>query len=539
MKRKMLARLMAAVMVLTSVPANALVGYADEVIIEDYGEETIPENEPVETESPGTEPLTETSTEAPTEALTEAPTEASTEALTEAPTEALTEASSEVSTEVSSEASTEASSEAAGNVLDAAATDGFVDSVEVVEEFSGALDAEEYGDGGSIENTTGLELDCPSTTDSYFNNGDDVELEVEASVEPGHQIFYQWYKDNEVISGANSWYYDTYFSEKVCYTCVVSDENGYSLTVTFNLYEATLSLKKTDIWVDAVPEQPLTLTAPEATRQEGELKYEWYGITKDDERISLGETGKELTIQSVGEYQKYACSVSDANMTRTAFYYIQFQGGLSLTYEDTVYVLPDEKATLSVTAETNYGTPTYKWYISSQLDPFEETSNTYMTDSLSSTDPERKEHYYYRCVVSDDYSSETAEFTVIVDSGLEVEAASNTALYAAPGADVEMKVSASTKVENTTISYKWYDDEGEPIANATSDTYTVKAEKNESYTCEVSDGYQTEEVWFNVYINSGLQVQETEQNIAVGYNENVTLTVTASVKLGKCALPVV
>lgn len=126
-------------------------------------------------------------------------------------------------------------------------------------------------------------------------------------------------------------------------------------------------------------------------------------------------------------------------------------------------------------------------------------------------------------------TAEAVEYNLIIDSDTE------NYITVKPGENIDLEVLASA--EEGSLSYKWHVHtdgwhvvEGE--TNAVLHLTDITA--NRKYECIVTDDYgNSEEVYFEVYVDSGLTASAESHNINVKFMENTVLKVLASVNAGK------
>ena len=129
-----------------------------------------------------------------------------------------------------------------------------------------------------------------------------------------------------------------------------------------------------------------------------------------------------------------------------------------------------------------------------------------------------------------------ADISIWVNSGLELEYDSSM-IFAMPGEEVTVSVEAVSGVTSPDqITYQWYweNRQGEKtiLTGETFNTLTFTAECTGSYYCEVNDSYMTKTAYFDVEIDSGLYVADTEIHREVKPGESITVQVDAIVSIG-------
>lgn len=200
-------------------------------------------------------------------------------------------------------------------------------------------------------------------------------------------------------------------------------------------------------------------------------------------------------------------------------------------YREEKWVHPGEnvKLTVPVKAEEDVAL-SYQWYIYEQ-EEYEKisgvTEKTYEICAIS-------KDTYLKCEVTNTANGQKkqAEYEVQIDSGLFVSNDSGD-IYAYPDEKVILSVDASTIYGE--LEYKWVklsEDSDEEIPVSTARKCEVPA-KNAEYICYVSNGYESDAVYRNVYVFSGLQVKDGWKTYSARVGEKVTLSVEASTEMGK------
>ncbi len=110
--------------------------------------------------------------------------------------------------------------------------------------------------------------------------------------------------------------------------------------------------------------------------------------------------------------------------------------------------------------------------------------------------------------------------------------------------DVTIKYGETASLEpeiyNTTdtLSYEWYywEDTGWFPTEETGSTYVIDTNTNEkiydSYCCRVSNGIDSYIIYYNIAVDTGLTLEDTDVYIEIPYGETETLTVAASGGVG-------
>ncbi|MCD8053492.1 MAG: leucine-rich repeat protein [Lachnospiraceae bacterium] len=384
--------------------------------------------------------------------------------------------------------------------------------------------------------------------------GDSLTLTTdEATANEGVTLTYQWYKDGEIIDGATSASYElTNITMAGYYTCWISDGCGNSVRFSYDVSIEngfTVNTDSTSIYVLSGGSAEYTV---EASADSGEISYQWYKYNSDEWTYEAldGETGATLTLTDITEDADYRCTVSDVyGNTGNVYLYIYITETLRVNSNGSYSVTPDGTVTISVDPVTpNTDSLTYQWYKGSMESYYSgwtyeiiegATGQEYV---VSGADVPSMGYQYYRCVVSDGDSTVDAYVYVEMDSGLRTSFDSDSSYTVTPGEEVTFKTSATTDMGEDTLTFHWYlvtgdSDDTEAYTEITdgittsggTSGLTVEATERSTYMCAVSDGYDTNRMWFYLYIDSGFSAvldQANSQTISVG--DSVTLSVTAT-----------
>lgn len=279
------------------------------------------------------------------------------------------------------------------------------------------------------------------------------------------------------------------------------------------------------------------------------LTYQWYKDIKDQETPELidGATSNVLTITGEANVVGYSCEVSDGTTDNVASFTISLNSGLVVNEtSDSVDVSLNETATMEVTAASSTGrTITYQWkkydaITDSYTDIAGATSNKYEVQGAKGMVNK------YLCVVSDGISEISdgittveAEYTVILDTGLDVTY--NPEVDLKYGDNAELKVNA-TCTEGQNITYQWYaykinaeteEVTASAIEGANTDTLSIKADENSApkYMCKVTDGISVIRSVFDINIDTGLTLSAKKSVVSAEYSTTARLEVSASTKI--------
>ena len=269
--------------------------------------------------------------------------------------------------------------------------------------------------------------------------------------------------------------------------------------------------------------------------EDDKLTYSWSKYNEDTEKYDdLEKTTSKITVSNVTVTTLYRCEVSDGEETqRFTFKVIPTT---QLEVEESEYyitVKPGQPAKMSAKATTNYGEVRYQWQIWSVdqngqwdfIDIPDATAAEYEVQNVMKS-------AYYRCVVTDEYSTCYVEHEIEIDSGLKVSGGYFSRYFVGLGQNCSLEVNATT--EYGTLSYQWKKwDETEKVykdlEGATSSSYTVSnVQKKESYVCKITNGFEEREKQFDVGVESGLKVIEYDEPLRIKKGQTTTLKVEAT-----------
>ena len=292
----------------------------------------------------------------------------------------------------------------------------------------------------------------------------------------------------------------------------------------------------------------------------GEVTYQWYrGEASDEKNMIAGAEESSYEVPADNTETTYQCVATSAGIQETAYFTLDIDTGLTagsaIVDEDgnvteTVFVDYGQKNTLQVTAAGGIGNISYQWY-QSIMDEEEYLIEGAADSSLEVQGTKESEGYYY-CLVTDGTARKGVLFFVSVDTGLTAVSSSGVDEDGEMGSSsdrrVEVKHPDKAVLEVTAastagvLSYRWLRN-GDEIEGAVGNRYefSVNDELEGNYTCEVSDGINTETVNFFVTVDTGLKVESstgtdwweedessTSRILTVNYMEEVMLNVAAS-----------
>ena len=361
---------------------------------------------------------------------------------------------------------------------------------------------------------TGLEIDRDDEYDDYddyreLEMNESTVLQPYVTVAEGVGLHYQWYKKNEgeeytLIDGADKEEYAIVADLNTAdyYRLVVTDDYGNEKDWVCNVMVQTMKFDGGDEdYVVLKPETGTVLQVmAESVVPNAKLSYQWFKYNDTEDSWDLLENASAATLEIgavKGRYEEYECLVSDGFARKTKTFYVSVNTGFEIrAEEDEVLVKAGEAATLRVIASSNYSDKypiSYQWYDEITGKKIEgATGSSYTVPPV--TTPDRR-YYRYKCEVSDQFTNETIEFDVIIDTGLSVSANN---VWVVAGAAAELKVEASTEDAYGPLKYEWMvlseDGYWKQIANDGSTYVVANVQGLQKYRCVVSDKLASEEV---------------------------------------------
>ena len=316
------------------------------------------------------------------------------------------------------------------------------------------------------------------------------------------------------------------------YYCTVTDENGTSQTVWFNVY-----LKKD--WTaeadgDGYIEVELngTATLKVLVDEGAKVTYQWYGYDEDEEDYVLiaGANTNSYEVPPVTYATEYYCDVRDENGAQEK---VEFEVSVKRSWEVSpdcirqVAVKEGETATLTMLLDDEEADVEYDWYT---------VDYDYICDGASMTTDEMNEDTIYYCVVCDEYGNEVEyQFDVVIDHGWSVKMKDDAWWYDVPlnstqQLELDVQVDPESDVE---LTYQWYlydaaEEDYVEIDGATESSYTTEPiTKRMTYMCVVEDqeGNQKE---CNVGVAVAVDwkvLTDTENELIVAKNDTPLLEV--------------
>ena len=368
--------------------------------------------------------------------------------------------------------------------------------------------------------------------------GGDVTLRAMASCYDGN-MHYEWYDSTadenrgEGTVGENgriSVHLSDIRESKSVY-CVVTDDYGNNQWVYYWITvvdEIVLHSEKFNYPKVGIGEK-LTM-AVSATNSSGKpIKYRWYRKLRNGSEWNLIQGATEASYQEVyEEIFDYYCEItSDGGWFHpvvNAYFYPNVESYLTLTIEPDPDTPPQGKSSsergdyawteyrvdlnshllLRVRASASEKNLVYQWYRVINTNGYEEyeriegeCGSVYY---LTKIDKEEK----YRCSVTDGTRNAMADFSVAVNSGLNVvwnHAAGD--LYLSEGESITVSVTAENDIPGSVFSYQWRES-GVQLEESTPSLTMNDIRSTKHITCEVSDGYQTKSLSLSIYCGKDL-----------------------------------
>lgn len=376
----------------------------------------------------------------------------------------------------------------------------------------------------------------PGLDEIYVSRGESATLSVQASSSITDSLTYQWYMmdlnsgGTTALDETSSSYTIQNVNKSGYYYCSVSDGNDI-LHVTFRIeVESSLHLTSTTpsrIWVS--PNGSATLSVKATSDTGSEITYSWYYYDSNDERIELG-TEETLLLSNITENRYYCCEAKDEYDTSSIDFEVRVDSGFLVNADSNVMVQPGDSTVLTVSAYSDAGELTYRWYYYDEEAEEDIVVSTEQTLELKNI---QKEKYYY-CDVSDGINDKTVSYHVrLYDGGLTVAEDSYVYVDVPMGEATQLTVDASTKEGE--LSYQWYTEDQETwdiIKVGTDSVLTIPAvTRDQEYWCEVSNGLALITVYYEVGVrtDTGLEVtaEKTDIPVTSGGSAELSVQVTA------------
>ena len=419
---------------------------------------------------------------------------------------------------------------AAEQCMEATDVAPFVESVEVVEQSDEDEDAD-VQTGFWV----GEDQECEAKP------GDSLTLEAVASSDEG-ELTYQWARrvlnaeedrwELEAIEEAKDRSYTiTDVQKNETFVCTVSNGNevkevSFEVSVDSGLdYAETASIN-----VGRLSPRQSVMLHQDATTNYGPLTYEWWMLGEPNEvgvRVYEPVPGATNSADCVIENPKlnadgeYLCIISDRYNTGETRY--SLEGSMSTLqiegsdWERNVLVAFGDELEMEVTVTSTVSEEvTYQWRKCVQSgEEWIPDGDCIGTESILYI-PKVTESGAYCCKVSDGVSTEEVTFFVQMHKGLQVQIPPEPVVKA--GESITLEANARTNSE-LPLTYQWqtvvrdenYQEEVTDIEDATAQTYTVENVQGPCiYKCEVSDGYSTSGIYYEIKMDTGLKFDNPE-----------------------------
>lgn len=279
--------------------------------------------------------------------------------------------------------------------------------------------------------------------------------------------------------------------------------------------------------------------------EDEELQYRWSMYSNIEEQwTNLTDSTSSINVIKPAGDISYSCSIitTGGNYVYNCGFYLPADNTLTtsrkINGEDFEWLytsIKGDELTFSVDASSSYSNNiTYQWY-GPDGEPMENKTGSSCTVIKGSG----YEHWF--CVVSDGNETETCYFSTDSTHTLYVNAYIDDKMVQecnyGIGTDFTLEVKASSEYDLAKFSYQWYKENEDGsyslISGATDSVYSGrKADREEVYYCDISDGNDEADVWFYLKPEITLSVKQfigTEQT-AIGTftcGDAVDLKVTA------------
>lgn len=338
-------------------------------------------------------------------------------------------------------------------------------------------------------------------SDVTIKYGETGVLSVNAYTDSG-TLSYQWYsydveQDDYILIenwNSNSYTVDSSVNKTTRYYCMVSDGEDSDEVFFYITLDTGLKLEDDEVNV-TIPYGGKGTLAVEASGGMGELNYEWYyyDSTEDSYVRIENATGSSCEVEGTLDMpSEYECVVTDGITTMSCYFYPMLDTGLELekTYIGLSMIYGETK-TVVVEATGGVGELTYQWYAydkeTEEYVPIE-GANESSYELTATVDKPR----WYRCDVTDGIVTKECEVGLDIATGLTLETSGDIQVIP-EGATRTLSVKASGMLDDFTYQWYAYDEDGEgyiSIEGATESTYSVigDAMAAKRYMVDVSDG---------------------------------------------------
>ena len=343
--------------------------------------------------------------------------------------------------------------------------------------------------------------------------GDKAEMTITASTTSDNSITYDWYiagSDTKIGSGST---FSPSPETDTVYRCDVTDGYG-SKTFTFTVSVMNTSL--TDNTVNKVRTvkkgDSVTLAVDVVSNSGSTLSYTWQE-KKSGKYVNIQNQTASSYVLTANASGSYRCVVSDSyGNTVNVDFSITVPTLTKGTNQTSVTVGKGLSFTLTANAVSSVSGSTlhYKWKKGSTTTNIKTATFSGVADSSA----------VYTCEITDDYNNSiTISYTVTVIV-LEVSS-SQQSFTIFKGDTVSMSVNATS--DNDQITYFWYK-EGTTQKLSDKSSLTIAPSTDTTYCCEVSDGYNTRTLSFDVSVVEATLTDRSEgKQQTVSYNSKITL----------------
>lgn len=295
------------------------------------------------------------------------------------------------------------------------------------------------------------------------------------------------------------------------------------------------------------PKEKVTLNSGKQAAEGETLNYKWYDLTNDPgQSVEISDAADKPSYTLTADHNKKICCevTKDGQVVFTKEFIITVDTGLEIEsdydYEDYGYnakreVWLNESVILQpvVTVADGIGLH-YQWYERNDGGEYTPIEGAKQVEYQVTADCNTAD--CYRCVVTDDYGNSkewicrVSVQTVVID-----EERTQTDIRLKPEESTVLQVFASSLLPDAGLSYQWFkyndtEDSRALLENENAATLGISALDRgyAVYICEVSDGISSSTIWFDIQINTGLEIAAEEDEVLVKAGEAATLRVIAS-----------
>lgn len=284
------------------------------------------------------------------------------------------------------------------------------------------------------------------------------------------------------------------------------------------------------------PGEGVTVSVEVEKHKDVEIFYQWY-VEKENGNWDpiQGATEESYTIPSIQKSMSLKCVIKDAEESTMDNVYVDIKvnSGLKINTEKTKFIVsPFENLVLSVDASTEYGHLSYRW----RRAGFDEELSKDQTLTVEA------KNEVYRCEVSDGYNKLTYTCEVLVDSGFSInnyqvrlsgKVGDRIMLSADAESDYELTYQWEKQIYVSEYQTRWVTIDGATSAEYQTDPLETETSKSwVTYCCSVSDGYNSESIFYSIKVDRGFHVENKNQAIYVDPDSSVRLSVEATTEEG-------